>query len=162
MQLRHLLLLLLSLFLLPLASQAQTEPQKELVLNTEQLAKYGQSYKTVEIKHLRQFLNTYADHRQNVSPAEERTASVLDELKIDKKILKGKFMVYLYSNFLGGGKGVSIVSQDHPEIKLDFWVYKIEGNECEVRDLLIQADKRDIAAFKIVYRNYLHHKTLYM
>lgn len=162
MQMRHLLLLLLSLFLLPLASQAQTEAPKELVLNQEQLAKYGQTYKTAEVKHLRQFLNTYADHRQDVSPSEERAASVLDELKIDKKILKGKFLVYLFSNFLGGGKGVSIVSQDHPEVKLDFWVYKIEDNECEVRDLLVQQDKRDIEAFKIVYRNYLHHRTLYM
>ena len=39
---------------------------------------------------------------------------------------------------------------------------KPENEECEMRDLLIQADKRDIDAFKIVYRNYLHHKTLYM
>jgi len=153
-------LILLSLFLFPLASHAQAP--KELVLNKEQLANYGQSYKTAEVKHLRQFLNTFADHRQDVSPTEERAAAALDALKIDKKILKGKFMVYLYSNFVGGGKGVSIISQDHPEVKLDFWVYKIEDQQCEVRDLVEQEDKRDIDAFKIMYRNYLHHKTLYM
>lgn len=153
-------ILLLSLFLLPLAIQAQTP--KELVLNKEQLSKYGKSYQTAEVKHLRKFLNTYADKRDEVPAADERAAQVLDGLKIDKKILKGKFMVYQYSNLIGGGKGVSIVSQDHPEVILDFWVYKIDGNEYEVRDLLIQDDDRKLDDFKIVYRNYLHHKSLYM
>ncbi|MBI1772015.1 MAG: hypothetical protein HYR68_06670 [Burkholderiales bacterium] len=45
---------------------------------------------------------------------------------------------------------------------LDFWVYKIDGNEYEVRDLLIQDDDCKLDDFKIVYRNYLHHKSLYM
>ncbi|MFZ6875734.1 hypothetical protein ACO0LF_27010 [Undibacterium sp. Di27W] len=153
-------LLLLSLFLLPLASHAQAP--KELLLNKEQLAKYALSYKTDEVKHLRRFLNTYANKRDDVSPVDERAAKVLDTLKIDKKILKSKFMVYQYSGIIGGGKGVSIVSQDHPEVILDFWVYKTEGNACEVRDLLLQEDKRDLDEFQIVYRNYLHHKTLAM
>lgn len=158
MQLRK--FLLLSLFLLPLLGHAQAP--KELLLNKEQLAKYGQSYKTGEVIYLRKFLNTYASHRDEVSPVDERAAKVLDSLALDKKILKGKFMVYQYSNIVGGGKGVSIVSQDHPEVILDFWVYKIEDGAYEVRDLLIQDDKRDLDSFKITYRNYLHHKTLAM
>jgi len=154
--------LLLSLFLLPLTSHAQAEPPKELVLNKEQLVKYGKSYKTAEVIYLRKFLNTYASHREAVPPVDEGAAKVLDSLALDKKILKGKFMVYQYSNIIGGGKGVSIVSQDHPEVILDFWVYKIEDGAYEVRDLLIQDDKRDLDSFKITYRNYLHHKTLAM
>lgn len=153
-------ILLLSLLLLPLLGHAQAP--KELVLNKEQLAKYGQSYKTGEVIYLRKFLNTYASHRDEVSPVDERAAKVLDSLALDKKILKGKFMVYQYSNIIGGGKGVAIVSQDHPEVILDFWVYKIEDGAYEVRDLLIQDDKRDLDSFKITYRNYLHHKTLAM
>ncbi|MFZ2998765.1 MAG: hypothetical protein WA071_00315 [Undibacterium umbellatum] len=151
---------LLPLFLFPLLGHAQAP--KELLLNKEQLAKYGQSYKTAEVIYLRKFLNTYASHREAVSPVDEGAAKVLDSLALDNKILKGKFMVYQYSNIIGGGKGVSIVSQDHPEVILDFWVYKIEDGAYEVRDLLIQDDKRDIDSFKITYRNYLHHKTLAM
>ncbi|MFZ6756737.1 hypothetical protein ACO0K9_05910 [Undibacterium sp. Ji50W] len=71
-------------------------------------------------------------------------------------------MAYQYSNFVGGGKCVSIVSQDHPEVILDFWVYKIDDKNCEVRDLLIQDDNRNLDHSKIAYRYYLRHKTLFM
>ncbi|MBC3917673.1 hypothetical protein H8L32_09330 [Undibacterium sp. CY18W] len=153
-------ILLLSLFMLPLASLAQEV--KELNLNKDQLAGYSKSYKTAEVIHLRKFLNRYVNTRTEIAAEEENAAKILDGLKIDKNILKGKFMVYQYSNLVGGGKGVSIVSQDHPEVILDFWVYKIDDKNCEVRDLLIQADNRNLDSFKIVYRSYLHHKTLYM
>lgn len=176
-------LALISIFLLPLAPLAlhaqeakeaketadteepkaqEAKAPKELVLNKQQLDGYSKAYKTPEVACLRKFLNTYADTRKNVNPAEEKTAVVLDGMKIDKKTLKGKFMVYQYANIIGGGKGVSIVSQDHPEVILDFWVYKIDDKTCEVRDLLVQADNRNIDNFKIMYRNYLHHKTLFM
>ena len=153
-------ILLLPVLLLSLVSHAQVP--KELVLNKEQLVKYGKSYQTIEVKHLRRFLNTYANNRNDVSALDERAAKILDGLAINKEILKERFMVYQFSSLIGGGKGVSIVSQDHPEVILDFWVYKIEANECEVRDLLIQDDERKLDDFKIVYRNYLHHKVLYM
>ncbi|MFZ6653973.1 hypothetical protein [Undibacterium sp. TJN19] len=140
----------------------EVKAPKELVLNKQQLEGYSKSYKTPEVACLRKFLNTYADARKKISPAEEKAAAVLDGMKIDKTVLKGKFMVYQYANIIGGGKGVSIVSQDHPEVILDFWVYKIDDKACEVRDLLVQPDNRNIENFKIMYRNYLHHKTLFM
>ncbi len=156
-------LLFLAVFLSPLASHAQDgkEP-KELVLNAQQLAKYSQSYKTPEVIHLRKFINTYVNARDKVEPGEEKAAQVLDGMKLDPATLKGKFIVYQYANIIGGGKGVSIVSQEHPEVILDFWVYKTDAQHCEVRDLLIQDDNRNIEQFKTVYKKFLNNKTLAM
>ncbi|MCH8617502.1 hypothetical protein [Undibacterium sp. TS12] len=149
-----------ALFLLPLVIRAQET--KELVLNAQQLAKYGKSYKAPEVIHLRKFLDTYVNARDKIEPGEENAAKVLDGMKLDPAILKARFIVYQYANIIGGGKGVSIVSQEHPEVILDFWVYKTDGQNCEVRDLLIQDDNRNIEQFKTVYRQFLNNKTLAM
>ncbi|MBI1772016.1 MAG: hypothetical protein HYR68_06675 [Burkholderiales bacterium] len=50
---------------------------KELVLNKEQLLKYGKSYQTAEVRHLRQFLNTFAEKNDDVSTVDERATRSL-------------------------------------------------------------------------------------
>jgi hypothetical protein len=155
-------LLLIAITFAGLLSTCYAEDVKELVLTGEQLRQYSNSYKLPEVLHLREFLNTYADSRNKVDPNEEEAARDLDLKKIDKKIIKAKFIVYWIEGFLGGGKVVTIVSQEHPEIILSFWVYKVTDGIYQVRLLLDRPDKRDLESFKKIYFKYLNDKNLAM
>jgi len=135
---------------------------RELILNPEQLKQYRNSYRMPEVRRLRKFLNTYAESRDKVDAAEEQAALDLDAKNIDKRILKGKFVVYWVGGFLGGGKSITIVSQEHPEIMLVFWVYKVTSRIYQVRALIDKPDVADLESFKKKYFRYLHDKQLAM
>jgi hypothetical protein len=115
-----------------------------------------------EVRRLRKFLNTYADSRDKVDRNEEEAAKGLDGKNIDKSILKGKFVVYWVDGFLGGGKSITIVSQEHPEIMLVFWVYKVTDSVCQVRALIDKPEVTDLESLKKRYFRYLHDKRLAM
>jgi hypothetical protein len=145
-----------------LSSICSAEEVKELILTGEQLKQYSNSYKLPEVLHLREFLNTYVDSRGGVDPNEEEAAHDLDIRKIDKNILKAKFIVYWIKGFLGGGKVITIISQKHPEVILDFWVYKVTDKEYHVRRLLDKTDTRDLESFKKIYFRFLNDEKLAM
>lgn len=154
--------LLTMVLLSGLASMAHSEDAKELILTPEQLKEYANSYKLPEVLHLRQFLNTYADSRNKVDGGEEAAAKRLDKRTIDRKILKGRFIVYWIDGALGGGKIITIVSQKHPEVMLSFWVYNVTDKTCRVNDLLDKRDDRDLESFKRVFRRFLADEQLSM
>lgn len=135
---------------------------KELTLTPEQLKEYRKSYSMPEVRHLRRFLDTYADSRDKIDPNEERAARDLDERNMDKRIIKGKFVVYWIGGFLGGGKSITIVSQEHPEVMLVFWVYKVTNKVYQVRALIDKPDIKDLESFKKKYFKFLHNKHLAM
>lgn len=145
-----------------LSSICFAEEVKELILTGEQLKQYSNSYKLPEVLHLREFLNTYVASRGGVDPNEEEAAHDLDIRKIDKNILKAKFIVYWIKGFLGGGKVITIISQKHPEVILDFWVYKVTDKEYQVRRLLEKTDTRDLESFKKIYFRFLNDEKLAM
>lgn len=155
-------LLLILIMIAGLYSTCSAEEVKELALTGEQLKQYSNSYKLPEVLHLREFLNTYVDSRDRVNQSEEKAAQDLDLRKIDKNILKAKFIVYWIGGFLGGGKVITIVSQKRPEVILDFWVYKVTDKEYQVRGLLNKADTRDLESFKKIYFRYLNDEKLAM
>jgi hypothetical protein len=155
-------LLLIFVVIAGLSSMCFAEEVKELILTGEQLKQYSNSYKLPEVLHLREFLNTYVDSRNAVDSNEEAAAHDLDIRKIDKNILKAKFIVYWIKGFLGGGKVITIISQKHPEIILDFWVYKVTDKEYQVRRLLEKKDTRDLESFKKIYFRFLNDEKLAM
>lgn len=154
--------LLIVTALVGLVSTCYAEDVQELSLSGEQLKQYRNSYKMPEVLRLRKFLNTYADSREKIDPNEEKAAESLDSKNIDKKIIRGKFIVYWVEGFLGGGKEITIVSQEHPEIILSFWIYKVTDKIYQVRDLVDRPDDRDLKSFKKRYFKYLNDKDLAM
>jgi len=156
------LLSLLVIMVLALSATCYADDIEELKLTGEQLRRYTDSYKLPEVLHLRKFLNTYADSRDRVDPNEDWAARDLDSRKIDKKILKDRFIVYWIQGAVGGGKVITIVSQKHPEIILDFWIYKVTEKIYQVRRLLDKQDERDLKIFKIQFRRYLNDENLSM
>ena len=81
---------------------------------------------------------------------------------MDKRIIKGKFVVYWIGGFLGGGKSITIVSQEHPEVMLVFWVYKVTNKVYQVRAVIYKPDIKDLESFKKKYFKFLHNKHLAM
>ena len=154
--------LLIAIVLVGSFSTCYAEDVKELILTPEQMKQYANAYKMPEVLHLRQFLNTYANSRDKVDSSEEEAARELDAKHIKKEIIRARFVVYWIEGFLGGGKVITIVSQEHPEIILDFWVYKVTDWDYQVRRLLDKPDERDLEAFKKRFRRFLNDKNLAM
>jgi hypothetical protein len=122
----------------------------------EQLKKYEKTYSDPCVISIRRFLNDYTSSPRKIEGDEKIAATSLESLKIDKALLRGKFVVYWVTGALGGGQTITIIFQKSPDVMLDFWVYQIADGACQVRDVseskFNNAEKEKI---KKMYRPFL-------
>lgn len=118
-----------------LTISANIAPSDEITLTPEQLKEYEETYSDPCVIRIRRFLDEYTTSPRKIEGAEKIAASSLASIKIDKALLKGKFIVYWVTGALGGGQTITIISQKSPDVMLDFWVYQIADGTCQVRDV---------------------------
>ncbi len=131
---------------MPPSLYAQEANSEEIHLTPAQIQRYEASLRDPRVVRLRKFFDTYAKGR--TTDIEEKLASSsLASLKIDRKILLSKFVVFDIQGAMGGGNTIRIIFQENPDVILDVWTYTMENGSARVRDLWeanIKKEKKEI------------------
>jgi hypothetical protein len=140
----------------PLTISANGAPSDEISLTPEQLKEYEKTYSDPFVIRIRRFLDGYTSSPQKIDEAEKIAASSLDSIKIDKKLLKTKFIVYWFTGALGGGRTITVIFQKSPNVILDFWVYQTSDGIYQVREVSeSKFDNNEKKQIKKIYRRFL-------
>lgn len=110
------------------------------VFTQTQLNDYYQTMKNPFVLHIRKALNGYLngtnvgiDSPELVIEKDEINGSPAGLSSFDKDYYKSKFIVYMISDSMAGGKFVRIIFQDKPDKLFIAWVYKLAGGEYDFR-----------------------------
>jgi hypothetical protein len=137
----------------PLTISADGAPSDVISLTPEQLK---ETYSDPCVIRIRRFLDDYTSNPQKINEAEKAAASSLDSIRINKEVLRTKFIVYWVTGTLGGGQTITIIFQKSPNVILDFWVYQTSDGICQVRDVWeSKFNKDEKGKIKKLYRRFL-------
>lgn len=139
----------------------QAKSSEAVIFTPEQIQEYKLVYKSPFVIKIREFLNNYAEFPSKLQSNENIAKTALDKLKINKPILKTKFIVYKIEGAWGGGKIITIGFQKYPNLFLDIWVYSKNEETYQVKDILeSQIDTNKKEAIKKQYRQFLDNPKL--
>jgi hypothetical protein len=112
-----------------------------IVFTSEQLAEYTtKTMKNPFVLHVRKVLNGYLSGKNT---GMENPELVIESRKFDdrnaglsafdKSYYKSKFIIFLIDDVIAGGKDISIIFQDKPDMVFTAWVYKLAGGGYDFR-----------------------------
>ena len=105
-------------------------------ISRDDLESYHQVYKEGSVLALREILDYFIAGKIN----EEMPDFVRASLESYRDYLGGPAVVVWYSDSIAGGKVVTCLFREQPEILLCFWLYRLSGGQYDLRGVWEKTD----------------------